>query len=119
MRRIPKSLRVGLFIIRYSIMKMNKKTSLSLFVAIVFSISLLANRPGINTQDATAILTYASAAGEIEAFNEEYDNTQRGVFALCAVGTSKCADALGACALGLGWCPAGWIAGIGFVTATL
>jgi hypothetical protein len=100
----------------------NKKATLGMLVAMVMSLGVM---QGINSektndfnlQQASLVCAYAAGAGEIG--DESYTDGQRGVLAVSSVVSWEIAKSLGACAVGLGWCPAGWIAGVGAGVAGL
>jgi hypothetical protein len=97
-------------------MKTNKKAILGMLVAMVMSLGVMggisdSNQKDFNIQQATLVLTYASAAGEMGG--EVYSNQQKGGMAVAALCLGTATKTLAGCAVGLGWCPAGWIAGAG------
>lgn len=47
------------------------------------------------------------------------DPEASGKLAVGALAMGKVTETLGTCAVGLGWCPAGWIAGVGAAAAGL
>ena len=82
-----------------------------MLVAIVISLGVMGgineNKCDYNLQEATVAMTYAAGTGE-------YGPEASGKLAV-----GKVTETLGTCAVGLGWCPAGWIAGVGAAAAGL
>ena len=70
------------------------------------------NKCDYNLQEATVAMTYAAGTGE-------YGPEASGKLAVGALAMGKVTETLGTCAVGLGWCPAGWIAGVGAAAAGL
>ena len=97
-------------------MKTNKKAILGMLVAIVISLGIMGgineNKCDYNLQEATVAMTYAAGTGE-------YGPEASGKLAVGALAMGKVTETLGTCAVGLGWCPAGWIAGVGAAAAGL
>jgi hypothetical protein len=104
-------------------MKTNKKAILGVLLARVVSLGVMKGindsryQEDFNIQQASIVLTYAAGAGEING--EMYTNRQRGLMAVSAIILWDATKVLGGCAGGLGWCPAGWIAGAGAVVTGL
>ncbi|MDR0891979.1 MAG: hypothetical protein LBN24_05145 [Mediterranea sp.] len=97
-------------------MKTNKKAILGMLVAMVMSLGIMG---GMNTknndanlQQATVVMTYQIGTGR-------YTGQEGGVMAVGTAILGGVTKSLGECAVGLGWCPAGWIAGVGCAIAGL
>ena len=103
--------------LKHVFMKTNKKAILGMLVAMVMSLGVMNgitneySQNDFNVQQAGVVFTYSSASGELG--NDSLSDHERGVSAVLAVGSFAAAEALGGCAVGLCWNPAGWICGIG------
>ncbi|MDR1974942.1 MAG: hypothetical protein LBQ31_09825 [Bacteroidales bacterium] len=95
----------------------NKKVILGMLLAMVMSLGVLngisSKKEASCSQQAAVVCLYYSAAGE------DLTNEQRGGLAVAGAVCGEFAKGLGKCAIGLGWCPAGWIFGIGTAVAAL
>jgi hypothetical protein len=102
--------------------RVNKKAIVAMLVTMIMSLGVMSGvnsrkTSDSNLQQASLVCTYAAGAGEIG--DEVYTDKQKGEMAVSSVVLMGAAKSLAGCAVGLGWCPAGWIAGVGAGVAGL